>query len=74
MRARQLRLSSLDSIKKNVPGLINKKLNIVLSDQTVILGELKSIESDGLLVKNMRLKKIHLPYTYIAEIIFDINT
>ena len=68
---RQIRLSDREQFKKRLPEFIGKKINIVLQDKTVLLGELKTVNADKLVIKNMRLKKIPVSLQQITEIYFD---
>lgn len=69
---KQLRLSDIVQIKSRVRELLHKKINIVLKDNTVMFGELKEVNENGISLRNMRLKTIVYPFDQIAEIYFDI--
>jgi hypothetical protein len=71
MSTRQLRLTSVESIKKNLDKLSGKKINLVLSDKTVVFGEVFQVNPESIGVVNGRLKKINYPLTQISEIYFD---
>ena len=71
MSTRQLRLTSVESIRKNLDKLPGKKVNVVLLDRTVVFGEVRSITPDGLKIVNGRLKKADYPFSTISEIYFD---
>lgn len=71
MRTRQLRLTSLDQIRKRLKEFTGKKINIVLRDRTVLFGELKSIGENELTFVNMRLEPFSLPLQKISEVYLD---
>jgi len=71
MGTRQLRLSDPAEIKSRISNFLGKKINIVLLDNTVMFGELKEVNSSGILLLNMRMKKITYPLTQIAEVYLD---
>jgi hypothetical protein len=73
MSIRQHRLNSTEKIREKVPDLKGQKVTLVLSDSTSVLGELKSVESDGVVVMNGRLKQNRYPFTIIKELYFDQN-
>ena len=73
MSIRQHRLDSTEKIREKVRDLTGKKITLVLSDSTSILGELKSVESDGVVVMNGRLKQNRYPFIEIRELSFDQN-
>lgn len=54
-----------------MPKLAGKKINIVLTDSRVIMGELKAVKHDEIIIENMRLKKVQLSFPEISEIYFD---
>jgi hypothetical protein len=70
-RTLQLRLTDQDQIRKRVKEFLGKKINIVLKDNRVMAGEVTDVLDTGVTVKNMRLKKSHLPFHEITEIYFD---
>jgi hypothetical protein len=71
MSTRQLRLNSLDEIRKRSSEFTGKKINIVLNDNTVILGVMQGIDPSSMQVINMRLKKVRIPLNKINEIYYD---
>jgi hypothetical protein len=73
MSIRQHRLDSTEKIREKVRDLTGKKITLVLSNSTSILGELKSVESDGVVVMNGRLKQNRYPFIEIRELYFDQN-
>jgi hypothetical protein len=71
MSTRQLRLNTPDEIRKRLGQFTGKKINIVLSDQTVCLVILLGFDGSVLKVSNMRLKTTSIPLSRISEIYFD---
>jgi hypothetical protein len=71
MSTRQLRLTSVDSIRKNLNRLSGKNITLVLTDKTVMFGKVLDAQSDGLVIVNGRLKKATYTLTDISEIYFD---
>lgn len=71
MVTRQLRLSSLEQIQKRLKEFTGKKINIVLSNRTVLFGELKSIDQVHLTFMNMRLEPFTLLLKDIDEVYLD---
>lgn len=55
-----------------IPTLLNKKLDVVLLDNTVIHGELISFEKDQIIVKHNHYRRKHtIVLSEIAEIVLD---
>ncbi len=73
MSTRQLRLTSSDQIKKNLDRISGKRVNVVLSDNTSVIGDVFEIKPDALIIRNGLLKKISYPFSKITEIYFDIT-
>jgi hypothetical protein len=73
MQKRQLRLSTPTQIRERLAGFLNKKINIVLNDNTVLLVKLLAISGNELTVQNMRLRQQHIAMAAIYEIIIDLN-
>jgi small nuclear ribonucleoprotein (snRNP)-like protein len=73
MGTKQLRLSDPAQINSRIRSFLGKKINIVLSDNTVMFGELREVNDSGILLLNMRFKKITYPLKNIAEIYLDTN-
>lgn len=73
MSTRQLRLNGPDQIRQNIKRLLGKKINIVLTDDTVVFGELKEANALEIQLLNMRLKKVSYPFAKITEIYLDTN-
>jgi hypothetical protein len=73
MQKRLLRLSTNAQIRHELAGFLNKKINIVLNDNTVILAELLTFSEGEIRVRNMRRQELTVTITDIYEIIIDIN-
>jgi hypothetical protein len=71
MRTKQLRISDALQIKSRVPEFVGKKINVVLSDNTVVFGVLAKISVSEIVLMNMRLEKIKYPINSISEIYLD---
>ena len=71
MRTKQLRLSDSGQIRLRMPEFTGKKISIVLDDNTVLFGELLKINSSDVTLKNMRLERISIPFSSIAEVYLD---
>lgn len=69
---KQLRLSDPDVIKNRIKEFLGKKINVVLADDRVIVGELQEVDVSGINLMNMRLKKIRFTYNELSEIYFDV--
>jgi hypothetical protein len=70
-RTLQLRLTDQDQIRKRITEFVGKKINIVLKDNRVIMGEVTEVADGGCTIRNMRMKKSHFPFHEITEIYFD---
>lgn len=73
MQKRQLRLSTPAQIRERLAGFLNKKINIVLRDDTVLLVTLTGISGNELTAQNMRLRSITIALSKIDEILIDLN-
>ncbi len=71
MVSRQLRLNTLEQMRNRLKEFIGRKINIVLSNRTVLFGELKSITDAELTFVNMRLDPVNLSLEDIAEVYVD---
>jgi hypothetical protein len=71
MSTRQLRLSSIDQIKRKMQDLKGKKINIVMRNQTAVLGTVQTVTDDFLDVVNMRLTKVKIQLQDVSEIYYD---
>jgi len=73
MSTKQLRLNDPEHIQKHIKSLLGKKINIVLTDDTVVFGELTKVNTAEIQLLNMRLKKITYSFAKIAEVYVDTN-
>lgn len=73
MSLRQIRFSTLEQIQNRLKEYTGKKINIVLSDQKVFFGELKSVDNTRLTFVNMRLEPVSLSLKEISEVYLDIK-
>lgn len=71
MVTRQIRLSTLEQMQKRLKEFIGRKINIVLSNRTVLLGELKRADDTSLTFANMRLESFTLSLKDINEVYLD---
>lgn len=71
MRTKQLRLNDSAQIRRRMAEFIGKKINIVLSDRTVMFGELLKANDDAIVLKNMRLENVTYPFRSIVEVYLD---
>ena len=71
MRTKQLRLNDAAQIRKRMGEFLGKQINIVLTDSTVMFGELKKVNDGEIVLRNMRLENISYPFAAIAEVYFD---
>lgn len=69
---RQIRLNHPKQIRDKIREFVGKKINVVLTDNRVIIGELKDVNAGGIKVFNMRLKPMQYSFENIAEIYFDV--
>lgn len=73
MQKRLIRLGTPDQIRIGLTGFTGKKINIVLTDNTVVLAELLTISDAAVQARNMRGQKLSLALADIYEIIIDVN-
>ena len=73
MRTKQLRLSDSGQIRLRMPEFMGKKISVVLDDNTVVFGELLKFDGTDVMLKNMRLERISIPFNSIAEVYLDIK-
>jgi hypothetical protein len=71
MRTKQLRLNDPDQIRRRMSEFLGKKINIVLTDNTVMFGELKKVNDTAIVLRNMRLENISYPFQSIFEVYLD---
>ena len=68
---KQLRVTDPQQIKKRIGEFLGKKINVVLTDNRVIIGELKEVNPSGIVLMNMRLKKMEYSFDQLTEVYFD---
>ena len=71
MSTRQLRITGPAQIKRRIHEFRGKEINIVLTDSTVMFGELTAINENHLILKNMRRKEMEFSLSNITEIYSD---
>ena len=60
-----------DQIKEKVKALLNTTINVVLTDQRVVMGTLQSFEQEQLSVEIMKGKSVRVPLRQVQEIVYD---
>lgn len=73
MRTKQLRLNDSGQIRLRMPEFTGKKISVVLDDNTVVFGELLKFTGTDVMLKNMRLERVSIPFNSIAEVYLDIK-
>ncbi len=71
MVTRQVRLTTLEQIRKKLAGFTGKKINIVLFNRTVFFGELKHTDNERLTFANMREESVTLSLAEVSEVYID---
>ncbi len=71
MATRQLRLNTREQIRQRLGEFTGKKINIVMTNGTVLFGELRNITDETLTFLNMRLEPVALPLTDVSEVYLD---
>jgi ribosome maturation factor RimP len=71
MVTRQIRLNTLEQIRKRLKEFTGKKINIVLDNRKVFFGELTGITDTDLTFVNMRLESFTFPLKEISEVYLD---
>lgn len=71
MVTRQVRLTTLEQIRKKLTGFTGKKINIVMFDRTVFFGELKHVDNNNFTFANMRGESFTLPLEKVSEVYID---
>ena len=73
MGKRQLRISHPDLVRQRIGEFVNKRIQLVLRDNTVFFGELRQVNGDNVLLNNMRLKPMKFTFDMIQEFYVDID-
>jgi hypothetical protein len=74
MSIRQHRFDSSEKIRSNIGKYQGKKITLVLSNQTSVLGELVSVKENEIVLRvivNGFTKNIHFEYGDIRELYYD---
>jgi hypothetical protein len=71
MSIRQHRFDTIAVIKNKIGDLKGKKITIVLANNTAVMGELKSVESEAVVIMNGRLRNNRFLFSEIKELYFD---
>ena len=71
MRTKQLRLSDAVQIRERMREFVGKKINIVLTDNTAMFGELTGVNDAEIKLTNMRRKEMTYRIDAIAELYLD---
>jgi hypothetical protein len=69
---KQLRLNDTAQIRQRITGFVGKKINIVLTDNRVTVGDLLEVSPTGITLVNMRGKKTRYPFELLYEVYFDV--
>ncbi len=69
---KQIRLSHPEQIRNRIGEFVGKKINLVLTDNRVIIGELNKVRDTGIDLLNMRLKRMQYPFEKIVEVYYDV--
>ena len=73
MSKKQIRISDPTLLRRRLPEFINRKVNLILKDNTVVFGQLKKTDAQTVYIINMRLKEVRLPVDNVAEFYTDID-
>ena len=71
MSIRQHRLDSLEKIKEKIGALKGTKITLVLSNNTAVLGKLKHVDTNEIILINGRLRQNRFNFKDIKELYFD---
>lgn len=71
MVTRQLRLNTSEQMRNRLKEFTGREISIVLSNRTVLFGELKTISESELTFVNLRLHPVSLRLEAIAEVYVD---
>lgn len=73
MSLKLVRINDPDQIRKRLREFQDKKISLVLKDNTVVFGKLTNATEEEIIITNMRLKRTKLPLSDIAELQADIQ-
>jgi hypothetical protein len=71
--SKQVRISDSLQVKQRIHEFVNKRISLVLKNNTVLFCELKGVSGEKITVLNMRLKRVSFPLSDIAELYVDVN-
>jgi hypothetical protein len=71
MSIRQHRLNTEALIRSRIADFKGKKINIVLTNKTSVLGKLKSVDELGFVLENGRQKNVRFSFQEVSELYFD---
>ena len=71
MSKKQIRISGTDDVKKRLPTLTKRSVNLVLRDNTVVFGVLQEVRDNQAIVSNMRKKKMSVAVDTIVDAYTD---
>ncbi|MFO7256386.1 MAG: hypothetical protein DIU61_001750 [Bacteroidota bacterium] len=73
MSKKQIRISGADEVRKRLPNLTRRSVNLVLRNNTVVFGILDEVRDDHVVVSNMRKKKMRVAFDTIVEAYTDVD-
>ena len=73
MSKRQIRINDPVILRQRIMEFVGKPINLVFNDKTVLVGTLKCVRENEILLSNMRLKDIKLSFSNIVELYADIE-
>lgn len=73
MSKRQIRINDPVILRQRINEFIGKNINLIFKDKTVLVGTLKRVRENEILLSNMRLKDIKFSFLNIAELYADIE-
>ena len=71
MSTRQQRINSQEEIRRKAASFNGQQINIVSENRTAVTGTVVSVDEYGIQLRNMRLKKVLIPFAQITEIYYD---
>ena len=71
MSIRQHRIDSPQKIREKIAAFKGKKITLVLANNTSVLGELREVLPESVVIINGRLKKTEFHFSDIKELYFD---
>lgn len=73
MSLKLIRINDPAQIKHRIREFVDKQINIVLKDNSVVFGKLVNVTEGQISVVNMRLKRTEFPFTDIYELQVDVQ-